>query len=229
MRKASLSRKEFVLLGVSAAGSALLALACSGDDSPSTGSGSGGSSSGSGGSSSGSGGSSSTGGSTGTGGTTDTGGSTGSGGTTDTGGSTGTGGDVGSGGSTEVEGGTGGSTPAEAGGNACSGDMLSAKCSPSNGEVGGHTHTLTIPVADVMAAPGAPKSYQTSATQGAQDHCHQVSLTVEDFATLRSGGVVKKTSCNGGNHEFVISCGEIPDPGVPMGCGGNGDNTGACP
>jgi hypothetical protein len=228
MRKTSLSRKDFVLLSVSAAGSALLALACSGEDSPSTSSGTGGSSSGTGGSSSGSGGSSSTGGSTGSGGSTDTGGSTGSGGTTDTGGSTGTGGDVGSGGSTEVEGGTGGSTPAEAGGNACSGDMLSAKCSPSNGEAGGHTHTLTIPVADVIA--GAPKTYQTSATLGIpQDHCHQIALTADDFTTLKSGGVVKKTTCNGGNHEFVISCGEVPDPGTPMGCGGNNDTTGACP
>jgi hypothetical protein len=218
MATRSLSRKDFVLLTFSAAGSALLGLACSSDDSTGTQTGSGGSA-GTGGSSSGSGGSTDTGGSTGTGGSADTGGSTGTGGSAETGGSTGTGGSTDTGGSS----GTGGTATADAGGNACSGDTITSTSSPADGKATGHTHTLTIPVADIMA--GAPKTY-TSSTASMHEHC--IPVTAEDFATLLSGGVVKKDTCNGGNHEFVLSCAAgAPDPENPTTCPG-GDNAGMC-
>jgi hypothetical protein len=110
-----------------------------------------------------------------------------------------------------------GGTP---GNSACDGETLTALCSDS----AGHQHLLVIPVADILA--GAGGTYQTA--QGPSDpgnsHCHQVTLTAEDMTTLRDGGVVRKTTCNGGDHEFVLSCAaDPPAPVMPSTCGGSND------
>ena len=91
-----------------------------------------------------------------------------------------------------------------------------------------HGHELMIPMADIMA--GAAKVYNA---QGTSMHAHYVELTAEDFATLRSGGTIKKVSCSGGDHEYVLSCGEATETaGNPMcmmsdTCGGAMDDL--CP
>lgn len=73
-------------------------------------------------------------------------------------------------------------------------------------------HALSVPMADIMA--GLTKVYNA---QGASSHPHYVELTAEDFATLRAGGTVKKVSCNGGDHEYVLSCGTATETaGNPM-------------
>src|SRR4051812_46695463 len=215
-QKRSLSRKDFLLFATSATGSALLAMACSSDtDERTTGAGG---SSGTGGSSS-TGGSSATGGGSSTGGSSASGGSTGSGGSAATGGGDGTGGSTGTGGTSA---GSGGSPTVDAG-SACSGDKITAKCSPGDGKVGGHTHVLEVPIADVLA--GATKTYQTIGGS----HCHQVEVTANDFATLQSGGVVRKPTCNGGDHEFLLSCAaDSPEPVNPTTCGGDTDVSGEC-
>lgn len=84
-----------------------------------------------------------------------------------------------------------------------------------------HGHALSVPIADIMA--GAPMVYNAEGTAG---HAHYVELTAEDFTSLQNGGTVRKVSCNGGDHEFVLSCG-MPSvmPGNPM-CAMN-DNCGS--
>ncbi len=64
-----------------------------------------------------------------------------------------------------------------------------------------HGHVLEIPFADIIA--GVEVSYDAT---GASGHCHEVVMTADDFATLRAGGTVVKYSCNGGDHEYVLSC-----------------------
>jgi hypothetical protein len=104
----------------------------------------------------------------------------------------------------------------------CTGD-ITALCSKGDGAADGHVHLLVIPEADIMA--GVTKTFETDDSTG---HCHQVELTAEDFTTLKNGGVVKKVTCNGGNHEFVLSCGASPPAPVnPSTCPG-GDNEGMC-
>jgi hypothetical protein len=74
-----------------------------------------------------------------------------------------------------------------------------------------HGHSLVIPLADVMA--GMAKTYDAS---GSAQHCHEVTLEDADFATLQAGGTVIKKSCNGTDHEFVISCeANPPNPQAP--------------
>lgn len=86
-----------------------------------------------------------------------------------------------------------------------------------------HGHTLEIPLADIEA--GIEVTYDASGDSG---HCHEVILTAEDFATLRDGGVVTKYSCNGGDHQYVLSCAPgAPDPVLPPECS-DGDDTGQC-
>ena len=85
-----------------------------------------------------------------------------------------------------------------------------------------HGHALAVPMADIMA--GVTKIYNA---QGTSMHPHYVELTADDFATLRMGGTVKKVSCSGGDHEYVLSCGTATEqPGNPMcmmsdNCGGS--------
>lgn len=82
-------------------------------------------------------------------------------------------------------------------------------------------HLLDIPLADIEA--GVEKVYSA---QGQANHCHEVTLTAADFATLKSGGSVTKFSCNGGDHEYTMSCGANPTPVAPD-CGAT-PNAGAC-
>jgi len=100
-----------------------------------------------------------------------------------------------------ASGGTGGG-----GGPSCSNDVV-AKISNNHG------HALSVPMADILA--GVEKTYDAT---GTAQHCHQVTVTAQDFATLKSGGVVTKFSCNGGDHEYVLSCGAAPAPKLPS-CG----------
>lgn len=141
-------------------------------------------------------------GGTSTGGTggTSTGG-TGTGGTS-TGGSSGSGtGGTATGGAS----GSGGGTS-----NACTAD-LSAEIFDN------HDHELHIPLADIEA--GVEKTYETT---GTANHCHTVVLTAADFATLKSGGSVMKTSCTGTNHQYVLGCVNPPAPSAPD-CNGTPD------
>ncbi|MCE7895017.1 MAG: hypothetical protein DYH12_35810, partial [Sorangiineae bacterium PRO1] len=89
----------------------------------------------------------------------------------------------------------------------CSGDVVAAISQ-------NHGHALTVPMADIEA--GVEKTYSA---KGSANHCHQVTLTAQDFATLKAGGVVTKKSCNGTDHEYVLSCGSAPAPAVPS-CAG---------
>jgi hypothetical protein len=123
-----------------------------------------------------------------TGGTTPFGGSGGSAGGTGAGGKGGNGGNAG----TFSTGGGGGTSPAV--------DCSAGITATSSGEA--HTHTLTLPAADIAAS--VTKTYATSVNSG---HNHFVRLDATDFAALKSGGEVKKKSCSGGDHQFVLKCG----------------------
>jgi len=83
----------------------------------------------------------------------------------------------------------------DAGEDVCIGDTISADVSNNHG------HELVIPLADIMA--GEEKDYVTG---GTTTHCHIVTLTAADFATLRSGGEVRVVSCNNTEHEYALSC-----------------------
>jgi len=114
------------------------------------------------------------------------------------------------GGAGTAGGGNGGSA---GGGNACEED-LEAEISMNHG------HELNVPMADVMA--GVAKVYNA---QGTAMHPHYVELTADDFATLRSGGTIKKVSCNGGDHEYVLSCGTATETAEDAMCS-DSDNCG---
>lgn len=89
-----------------------------------------------------------------------------------------------------------------------------------------HGHTLTIPLADIMA--GEEKDYVTG---GTTSHCHIVTLTAADFATLRAGGEVRVVSCNNTDHEYALSCaGAVTagDPGPTCGTSNDGRFMGGC-
>lgn len=178
------TRKQFFHL----AGASLLVASGCGDD---TG-GAGGGSTGSGGSGSGGG------GATGTGGSGDGGGATTGSGSTS---STGSGSTSSSGGSTSSSSTTSGASTST-GAVTCSAAIVAAIS-------GNHGHALEIPLADIEA--GVEKMYSAQGTSG---HCHQVTLTADDFATLQAGGTVRKLSCNGGDHEYVLSC--AADPPAPQ-------------
>jgi hypothetical protein len=68
-----------------------------------------------------------------------------------------------------------------------------------------HGHELIIPMLDIMT--GTTKSYNA---QGDAGHDHWVELTAADFTALKAGMTVRKYSCNGGDHEYVLSC-EVAD------------------
>jgi hypothetical protein len=95
--------------------------------------------------------------------------------------------------------GTAGSGTAGSGtGNSCSADIMAVIA-------GNHAppgdHVLTIPIADIMA--GVEKTYNA---RGNAMHDHFIKVTAADFTTLKSGGIVKKNSCSGGDHQFLLSC-----------------------
>ena len=79
---------------------------------------------------------------------------------------------------------------------------------------GNHGHSLVIPMADILA--GAQKCYDAAGTAG---HPHYIIMMPADFAMLASGGSVTKFSCNGGDHQYVLSCAaNPPTPGTPSEC-----------
>lgn len=90
----------------------------------------------------------------------------------------------------------------------CSGDLTST----SSGAT--HTHSIMIPGADIAA--GGTKKYETSSDFA---HTHWIELTDADFAELRSGGTVVKTSCSGGDHSYELRCAEhVMTSDLPQGC-----------
>jgi hypothetical protein len=88
--------------------------------------------------------------------------------------------------------------------------MISAKISANHG------HTFTIPAADIVA--GAQKCYNT---RGTSSHDHWVTITSDDFAMLKAGMTVTKRSCNGGDHQYVLSCAATFPAAVDPGCAAN--------
>jgi urease alpha subunit len=76
------------------------------------------------------------------------------------------------------------------------------------------THSLTIPLADIIA--GVTMIYNA---RGMANHDHFIQVTAADFAALRSGTTITKFACNGGDHQFVLNCGTAPPGGAPN-CGG---------
>lgn len=70
-----------------------------------------------------------------------------------------------------------------------------------------HGHTITVPVADLSSVTA-----KTYAIQGTSMHNHSVLLEAQDFADLKSGLSVKKTSDSGGqthDHDVTILCATI--------------------
>ena len=203
----TLSRKSFLHAGLTLA--AVNFLGCS-DDAGTDGMG--GSGSGTGGT-----------GGAGTGGAANgTGGAANGTGATDSG----TGGDQSGSGGTGA-GGDGGEGPVAGtgatGGQSICGAVLVVRSSTASG----HFHTLIVPLSVINA--GIETTLQTEPLT-AMTHCHQITLTVQDLAIIKGGGVVTKFSCNGGNHEFKIGCG-LPAavPAAPTECGNTSDMRGACP
>jgi hypothetical protein len=78
---------------------------------------------------------------------------------------------------------------------------------------GNHGHILMIPVADITA--GTMKCYNA---RGGATHDHWVTVAPADFAMLRAGMTVTKRSCNGGDHQYVLSCAANSPAAVDPGC-----------
>jgi hypothetical protein len=76
-----------------------------------------------------------------------------------------------------------------------------------------HGHQLDIPIGDVMNAQ--QMTYDTSGSSG---HCHQVTVTMDDFLALQRGEVVRLKSCNFTDHEYVLSCAPNPPPAQAPDC-----------
>lgn len=128
------------------------------------------------------------------------------------GGSGNAGGGTGNAGGTGASGGSGGMSTS-----ACvSGSMIVAAISQNHG------HALEIPYDDVIA--GVEMTYDAS---GSAAHCHEVTITAADFAILAGGGTITLHSCNGTDHEFVLSCEASPPAPAPPDCSGT-PNFGAC-
>lgn len=67
----------------------------------------------------------------------------------------------------------------------------------------GHTHSFTVPKADVAA--GVEKTYTLS---NVNSHTHQVTLTAEQFSELESNHSISATSTSdsGHTHSVTVSC-----------------------
>ena len=157
----------------------------------------------------------------GTGGFGGTGGSGATGWTGSTGGTgaTGSTGSSGSTGSTGTTGGTGGTGWTGSTGHACSTDVIFVSS-------GDHTHRLLITSDEYFT--GADITVLSSTSEG---HSHFVHITAEDFALMQAGGQVRKRSCEGPDHEWVLDCWSFAAsrPGKPVcdddcGDGSNPDN-----
>jgi hypothetical protein len=70
-----------------------------------------------------------------------------------------------------------------------------------------HNHSVTVPVTDLDSS-----SSKTYAIKGTADHSHDIILEAQDFADLKAGLSVKKTSDFAGqthDHEVNILCATI--------------------
>jgi hypothetical protein len=89
----------------------------------------------------------------------------------------------------------------------CGAAMISAKIS------GNHGHVLSVPAADITA--GTMKCYNA---RGTATHDHWITVLPADFAMLKAGMTVTKRSCNGGDHQYVLSCAATVPNAVDPGC-----------
>lgn len=214
MSSRSINRKDFLVITVSAVTASVLAAACGGDDTPAPAGSAGTGTAGTGTAGTGTAGTGTAG--TGTAGTgtagtgtagtasggTASGGASGSGsGGMSGGGGGASGGHAGSGGAGGTSGGSGGSGGGGGGGK-CGADLMVTS-------TGQHTHTLKITAAQFTA--GTEVTIETGMGSG---HTHWVKITAADFTMLNAGMEVKKKSCSGGNHEYVLKCGGGASAGV---------------
>jgi hypothetical protein len=107
-----------------------------------------------------------------------------------------------------------GSGGAQEAGAACAMITVSVSMNHANG-----AHSLVIASADIVA--GALKMYNV---RGMANHDHFIEVTAADFTMLKAGQTVTKFSCNGADHQFVLSCGTAPMGVAPV-CG---DATNMC-
>jgi hypothetical protein len=86
---------------------------------------------------------------------------------------------------------------------------------------GEHQHTLLVTPAEI--AGGTDVTVLSSSTLG---HAHYVRLTAADFAALKAGMEVRKKSCAGPDHEWVLSCNSQSSPPAAPACSDDcGDDT----
>jgi hypothetical protein len=86
---------------------------------------------------------------------------------------------------------------------------------------GEHQHTILVTPEEIME--GAEVTLLSSTTQG---HSHFILITAADFALLKSGLEVRKKSCSGVGHEWVLNCGSVGSaPGTPTCSDMCGDGT----
>jgi hypothetical protein len=225
MSSRTLNRKQFLVFTASAAAASVLA-ACGEDDPGTTGG-----SSGSAGSASGSSGSSAGGSASGSGGAGTAGSASGSGGA-----AAGSGGSsAGSGGANAGSGGASGGSGGASGGSGGSGGSGSGMCTGdimvTSDNASGHTHTLSVTAAQITA--GTEVTILSGGMDGDDSgHKHYVKITAADFTALKAGMEVKKKSCAGGDHQYVLKCGAgASAPVAPMCndmCGDDDDMASAC-
>jgi hypothetical protein len=103
----------------------------------------------------------------------------------------------------------------------CTGDIMVTSS-------GGHTHTLLVTAAQITA--GTDVTILSGMGMG---HSHYVKITAADFTALKAGMEVKKKSCSGGDHEYVLKCGAgASQPMAPTcadECGDDDNMASACP
>jgi hypothetical protein len=78
---------------------------------------------------------------------------------------------------------------------------------------GDHMHTITVTAAQIAAGTDVTILSSTTAS-----HAHYVLITAADFAALKAGMQVKKHSCAGGDHQWVLKCGGGGDAPVDPMC-----------
>jgi hypothetical protein len=94
---------------------------------------------------------------------------------------------------------------------------------------GSHQHSLLVTAAQIAA--GVEVTILSGTTLS---HAHYVKITAADFVALKAGMEVRKKSCAGGDHEYVLKCGG--GGSTPMDptdctdeCGDGTDPVNACP
>ncbi len=133
-------------------------------------------------------------------------GSSGKGGTSGSGGKGGSGGNGGSSGTSAAGVGNeaGAGNEGNEGGTGTGGeDLRTDDIEAESTVVSDHSHEITIPLADILAAE--PGEYTMSLVD---DHVHTIELTADDFEALLAGDAVTKTSSldNSHTHDVTLSC-----------------------